>query len=413
MPGFMSLGGMTAIADIAVGFDDARARRNALVLAIGQALYGSATVIMFTTAGLIGVQIAPSKAWATLPISAFVIGTAASTIPAAMLMKKIGRRPGFMLGAFAGTIGALIGLYAIYTRDFPLFILATVLQGVYQAFAQHSRFAAADMASPAFRPKAISWVMTGGVAAGLIGTTLVMLTTNLLAPVTFAGCYAAMVIICMLAVAAMSFVDIPRKEDIAAAAGTVRPLSQILAQPRLVVAVIAATLSYGMMNLVMTAAPIAMIDCGFTTANAAWVIQWHVMAMYVPSFFTGQIIARFGAEKVCATGLILLVCAASAGLLGISFGHFAVTLILLGLGWNFGFIGGTTLLTDCYRPAEREKVQGLNDFAVFGTVAVASLTSGKLLDWFGWGAVNMAIFPTVAVALSLILWIMLKRRRTA
>ncbi|MGE0239338.1 MAG: MFS transporter [Parvibaculaceae bacterium] len=399
-------------ADITYGFDDARARRNALVLATGQALYGSATVIMFTTAGLIGVQIAPSKAWATLPISAFVIGTAVSTIPAAMLMKKIGRRPGFMLGAAAGTIGALIGLYAIYARDFQLFILATVLQGVYQAFAQHSRFAAADMSSPAFRPKAISWVMTGGVAAGLIGTSIVMLTSNLLAPVTFAGCYAAMIVICALAIVAMGFVDIPRKEATVAVAAT-RPLPQILKQPRLIVAVIAATLSYGMMNLVMTAAPIAMIDCGFTTASAAWVIQWHVLAMYVPSFFTGQIIVRFGAEKICATGLVLLGCAAVAGLLGISFGHFAVNLILLGLGWNFGFIGGTTLLTECYRPAEREKIQGLNDFAVFGTVAVASLTSGKLLDWFGWAAVNIAIFPPVVLALALILWALAKRHRTA
>lgn len=399
-------------AEITAGFDDLRARRNAIVLAIGQALYGSATVIMFTTAGLIGVQIAPSKAWATLPISAFVIGTALSTIPAAMLMRAIGRRPGFMLGAFAGTIGALIGVYAIYTRNFQLFILATVLQGVYQAFAQHSRFAAADMASPAFRPKAISWVMTGGVAAGLLGTSLVMFTTDLLAPVTFAGCYAAMAVICTLAIGVLAFVDIPRQEE-KVAAGEARPLGEILKQPRLIVAVIAATLSYGMMNLVMTAAPIAMIDCGFTTTTAAWAIQWHVMAMFVPSFFTGQIIARVGAERVCAAGLLLLAGAATAGLLGISFGHFAVNLILLGLGWNFGFIGGTTLLTECYRPAERERVQGLNDFAVFGTVAIASLTSGKLLDWFGWASVNIAVYPTVVVALSLILWIMLRRRRNA
>lgn len=390
-------------------FDDLRARRNAIVLAIGQALYGSATVIMFTTAGLIGVQIAPSKAWATLPISAFVIGTALTTIPAAMLMRVIGRRPGFMLGACAGTIGALIGIYAIYTRSFPLFILATVLQGVYQAFAQHSRFAAADMASPAFRPKAISWVMTGGVAAGLLGTSLVMFTTDLLAPVTFAGCYAAMAVICMLAIGVMGFVDIPRKEK-TVAAGDARPLAEIVRQPRLIVAVIAATLSYGMMNLVMTAAPIAMIDCGFSTITAAWAIQWHVLAMFVPSFFTGQLIARFGAERICAIGLLLLAAAATAGLLGISFGNFAVNLILLGLGWNFGFIGGTTLLTNCYRPSERERVQGLNDFAVFGTVAIASLTSGKLLDWFGWASVNIAVFPTVVVALSLILWITLRRR---
>lgn len=393
-----------------VQFDDSRAKRNAVVLAIGQALYGSATVIMFTTAGLIGVQIAPSKAWATLPISAFVIGTALSTIPAAMLMRAIGRRSGFMLGAFAGTVGALIGVYAIFTRNFPLFILATVLQGVYQAFAQHSRFAAADMASPAFRPKAISWVMTGGVAAGLLGTSLVMFTTDLLAPVTFAGSYAAMAVICTLAIGAMAFVDIPRKEE-TVVAGEARPLAEILRQPRFIVAVVAATLSYGMMNLVMTAAPIAMIDCGFTTTSAAWAIQWHVLAMYVPSFFTGQVIARFGAERVCATGLLILAGAATAGLLGIGFGNFAMNLILLGLGWNLGFIGGTTLLTGCYRPAERERVQGLNDFVVFGTVAIASLTSGKLLDLFGWSSVNIAIYPTVAVALGLILWIMLRRRR--
>jgi predicted MFS family arabinose efflux permease len=280
---------------------------------------------------------------------------------------------------------------------------------VYQAFAQHSRFAAADTASPAYRPKAISWVMTGGVAAGLLGTSIVMFTTDLLAPVTFAGCYAAMVIICALAIAAMSFVDIPQQRE-TTAIGETRPLGEILKQPRLVVAVIAATLSYGMMNLVMTAAPIAMIDCGFTTTSAAWVIQWHVLAMFVPSFFTGQLIVRFGAERVCAAGLALLAGAAAAGLAGISFGHFAVNLILLGLGWNLGFIGGTTLLTECYRPAERERVQGLNDFAVFGTVAVASLSSGKLLDWYGWASVNIAVLPTVALALSLIFWAMMKRR---
>lgn len=399
---------MTAVTPEAF-YDDQRARRNVIILAIGQALYGSATVIMFTTAGLIGVAIAPSKAWATLPISAFVIGTAATTVPAAMLMKRIGRRPGFMLGAFAGTVGAAIGLYAIYARSFPLFILATVLQGVFQAFSQHSRFAAADMASPAFRPKAISWVMTGGVIAGLFGTSLVMFTTDLLAPVTFAGCYAAMVLICALAIAVMAMVDIPPARK-TAVIGTGRSLAEIARQPRFIVAVIAATLSYGMMNLVMTAAPIAMIDCGFTTSGAAWAIQWHVLAMFVPSFFTGGIIARFGAERVCATGLVLLGCAGVAGLLGLSFGHFAVNLILLGLGWNFGFIGGTTLLTECYRRAEREKVQAFNDFTVFGTVALASLTSGKLLAWFGWASVNMALFPTVAVALSLILWVGLRRR---
>jgi MFS family permease len=389
-------------------FDDRRARRNAIVLALGQALYSSSTVIMFTTAGLVGVQIAPSKGWATLPISAFVIGTALSTVPAALLMRRIGRKPGFILGAFAGFLGGLIGVYAIYQRDFVLFVLATVLQGVFQAFSQHSRFAAADMASPAFRSKAISWVMTGGVAAAIFGTLLVMETTNLLAPVTFAGCYAAMAVLCVSAMAVLAFLDIPHHR-ITAARGSGRPLGEILKRPKFIVAVVAATISYGMMNLVMTASPIAMGDCGFGYADASWVIQWHVLAMFVPSFFTGHIIQRFGAERVCAAGLVLLGLAAAIALAGIEFENFAVGLILLGLGWNLGFIGGTTLLTQCYEPAEASRVQAFNDFAVFTTVACASLLSGQLLASFGWMSVNIAVFPLVLLALALIGWLALRR----
>jgi MFS family permease len=384
-------------------YDDVRARRNAIILAAGQAFYGSATVIMFTTAGLVGIQIAPTKALATAPITAFVIGTALSTVPAALLMKRIGRKPGFMIGAGAGAIGALIGMYAIYQRDFWLFLLCTIMQGVFQAFIQHSRFAAADMASPAFKGKAISWVMTGGVVAAVVGTGLVMLTVDLLAPVTFAGCYLTMTILSVATIALMTLLDIPHR-GAEVHVESARPLMEIVTRPGAIVAIAAATLAYGMMNLVMTAAPIAMIDCGFSTGNAAWVIQWHVLAMFVPSFFTGNLIARFGAERVCMTGLALLAGAGIAGLAGIDFHFFAIDLILLGLGWNFGFIGGTTLLTHCYRPAEREKVQAFNDFVVFGMVAVASLTSGKLLDLHGWAGVNIAIFPAVALALALILW---------
>ena len=391
-------------------FDDTRARRNAIILAAGQALYGSATVIMFTTAGLVGIQLAPSKALATAPITAFVIGTALSTVPAALLMKRIGRKPGFMLGGLAGAIGGAIGVYAIYERAFWLFLLCTVLQGVFQAFIQHSRFAAADMASPAFKPKAISWVMTGGVAAAFLGTTMVMATVDLLAPVTFAGCYLAMTGLSALTIAIMTLLDIPpRHEEVRAQAA--RSLFAIVKQPQAIVAIAAAALSYGMMNLVMTAAPIAMIDCGFSTQNAAWVIQWHVLAMFVPSFFTGHLIARFGAVSIAMWGLALLSGAGIAGLLGITFSHFAVDLVLLGLGWNFGFIGGTTLLTGCYRAEEREKVQALNDFVVFGVVALASLSSGKLLDAQGWQGVNVAVFPAVALAAVLIAWSNWRHRR--
>jgi predicted MFS family arabinose efflux permease len=384
-------------------YDDVRARRNAIILAAGQALYGSATVGMFTTAGLVGIQLAPSKALATAPITAFVIGTALSTVPAALLMKQIGRKPGFMLGGLAGTIGGALGVYAIYERVFWLFLLCAGLQGVFQAFIQHSRFAAADMASPAFKPKAISWVMSGGVAAAVLGTALVMATVDLLAPVTFAGCYLAIAVLSALTIALMTLLDIPpRHEEVKSSAA--RPLFAIVRQPQAIVAIVAAALSYGMMNLVMTAAPIAMIDCGFSTQSAAWVIQWHVLAMFVPSFFTGHLIARYGAVSIAMLGLALLSGAGLAGLLGITFSHFAVNLVLLGLGWNFGFIGGTTLLTGCYRQEEREKVQALNDFAVFGIVALASLSSGKLLDAQGWQGVNVAVFPAVALAAVLIVW---------
>ena len=398
---------MTVIAG-QLHYDDGRARRNAVILALGQALYSSATIIMFTTAGLVGVQIAPAKGWATLPISAFVVGTALSTVPASLLMRKIGRKPGFILGAFAGLLGALIGVHAIFERDFALFILCTFLQGIFQAFIQHSRFAAADMASPAFRAKAISWVMTGGMAAAIFGTLLVMATTDLMAPVTFAGCYAAMAALCAVAMAVLGFLDIPdRPQSVAARSG--RPLAIILRQPRFLVAVIAATISYGMMNLVMTASPIAMGDCGLSYTAASWAIQWHVLAMFAPSFFTGHIIARFGAERVSAIGLTLLALAAATAIAGVKFENFAIGLVLLGLGWNFGFIGGTTLLTQCYEPAEASKVQAFNDFAVFATVAGASFLSGQLLASLGWISVNIAVFPLVFAALVLIGWLALRR----
>jgi MFS family permease len=384
--------------------DDAIAKRAAIILAIAQGLYSSATVILIATAGLVGTQIAPSKAWATVPVSAFVIGTALTTIPASMLMKRIGRRAGFMLGALVGFLGAVLAIYAVYQRHFPLFCLAAVLQGVFQASSQFFRFAAADAASPAFKPKAISWVLTGGVAATVFGTLIVMATTDLLAPVTFAGCYVAMAVLSLATVAVLAFLKLPA-EPTAQASGPSRPLSEIIRQPRLIVAVATAMLAYGMMNLVMTATPIAMVDCGFNVKDASWVIQWHALAMFVPSFFTGHLIRRFGVEIISAIGMVLLAAAGIAGLAGISFENFAIGLILLGLGWNFGFIGGTTMLTDCYRPAEKNKVQALNDFTIFAVVATASLTSGKLLDWFGWGAVNIAVFPAVALALVMLGWL--------
>ena len=390
---------MTAIAE----FDDAKARKNAAVLAVAHALYGAVTTALVVTAGLAGSQLATDPSLATLPMSMMIVGTATTTFPISLLMKRVGRRTGFVGCALAGTCGGLLGAYALFERSFVLFLAGAFLIGIYQASASYYRFAAADLASPAFRPKAISWVMTGGIAAALFGTLLVMGTVDLLAPVTFAGTWTAMAGLALIAAVILLAVDIPYKEDIATATG--RPLRVIARQPRYIAAALTGMLSYGIMMLVMTATPVAMLGCGFSVQDSSWVIQWHALAMFVPSFFTGSLITRFGAARISAIGMVLLVGAAISGLMGIRFENFAVGLVLLGLGWNFGFIGGTTLLTTTYEPAERNKAQGLNDFLVFGTTALTSLSAGKLLAWFGWSAVNYAVFPMVAMALAMIVWL--------
>ncbi len=298
---------MTAAAS-AVTYDDAKARRNAMVLAVAQALYGAVTTAVVVTAGLVGSQLAPSAEWATLPMSMMIIGTAATTFPISLMMKRVGRRTGFVACALGGMAGALVGTFAIYQRSFPLFLLGCFLVGIYQASASYYRFAAADTASPAFRPKAISWVMTGGIAAALLGTVMVMETTDLFAPVTFAGTWAAMALISLIGAVILLAVDIPYKEEIGQATG--RPLSVIAKQPRYIVAALTAMLAYGIMVLVMTATPVAMLGCGFSVKDSSWVIQWHALAMFVPAFFTGSLIARFGADKIAILGMALL-CAAA------------------------------------------------------------------------------------------------------
>ena len=396
---------------VAAIHDDAPVRRKAIILAVASALYGAAATILVVTAGLIGSQFSTDPSWATLPVSAFVIGTALTTLPLSLLMRRIGRKAGFMLGSFAGMIGGLLGVYAIYQQSFGIFVAAAFLVGIYQSSASYYRFAAADLASPAFRPKAISWVMTGGVVAALIGSGLVITTLDLLAPVIFAGSWAAMAALALLSSAVLLALDAPPPENKTDAVAA-RPLAKIASQPRYIVAAATGMLSYGIMMLVMTATPIAMFACGFTVQDSSWVIQWHALAMFVPSFFTGHLITKFGVERIAATGILLLIGAAVAGLMGIDFGNFAVGLILLGLGWNFGFIGATTMLTGCYEPSERNKAQGLNDFLIFGTTALASLGAGKLLNTFDWDAVNYAVFPMAAVALAMIAWLMTRQRVT-
>jgi len=392
--------------------DLALAKRNILLLAISQALYSCCVIIVFATAGLVGLMLAPSPGWATTPITTFVLGSAITTIPASLLMQRFGRVPVFVFGAFACAIGAAIAVYAIFTGNFALFCLATALQGIFQATSGFYRFAAVEGATPSLKPIAISWVLAGGVVAAVAGTLISSGTADLFAPFTFAGSYLASTVIALIAIFVLFLLNLPKPtaEEIS---GERRPWSELLRQPRLIVAMVTAIISYAMMNFMMTAAPVAMIGCGFTKFDASWVLQWHVLAMFVPSFFTGHLIKAWGVERVIAIGMVLLFAAGVVGILDIKFGNFAVSLILLGLGWNFGFIGGTTMLTTTYTPAERGKVQAANDFGISALMVVASFSSGKVLDSLGWSAVSFAVFPAALLTLLLLGWLVVNRAKTA
>jgi len=378
---------------------DRRARGNVLRLAVAQALAGANASVIFATGAIIGSTLAPDPAWATVPISVFVVGMAAGTLPTGWLARRYGRRAAFMAGGGAGVLAGLVAAGALLAQSFALFCLATLLGGLYASVVQSFRFAAADGASTAFRPKALSWVMAGGVFAGVIGPQLVTWTMDLWSPNLFVVSYLAQAGVALLAMGVLSGVDLPRP---ARAAPAGRPLAEIVRQPRFLIAALCGVVSYTLMNGVMTSAPLAMRMCGLPLAASNSAIQWHIVAMYGPSFFTGSLIARFGAPRVVATGLALTAAAALVGLQGITTAHFVVVLVLLGLGWNFGFVGASAMVLECHRPEERTRVQSFNDFLVFGTMAAGSFSSGQLLTALGWGAVNLVVFPPVILALAVL-----------
>ena len=389
---------MTAITQ-AVDQGDRRARGNVLRLAVAQALAGANASVIFATGAIIGSTLAPDPAWATVPISVFVVGMAAGTLPTGWLARRYGRRVAFMAGGGAGVLAGLVAAGALLAQSFALFCLATLCGGFYASVVQSFRFAAADGASTAFRPKALSWVMAGGVFAGVIGPQLVTWTMDLWAPNLFVVSYLAQAGVALLAMGVLAGVDLPRP---ARAAPAGRPLAEIVRQPRFLIAALCGVVSYTLMNLVMTSAPLAMRMCGLPLVASNSAIQWHIVAMYGPSFFTGTLIARFGAPRVVAAGLALTAAAALVGLQGITTAHFVVVLVLLGLGWNFGFVGASAMVLDCHRPEERTRVQSFNDFLVFGTMAAGSFSSGQLLTALGWGAVNLVVFPPVVLALAVL-----------
>jgi len=392
------------------------ARRNAILLALAAAFGGSVAPITVSLGGLTGAYLlGPDKSLATLPVSGFTVGVAAGAIPAAMLMRRVGRRSGFVVGAAFGILAGLIAGSSVVFGSFAGFVVGLAVAGFAGAFVQQYRFAAADTGSPAFRAKAISWVLTGGVAAAVIGPQTVIFTRGLLDPIPFAGSFFAISVLAAIGMAVVSLLGgearaMPKRQVTSGG----RPLAAIARQPRFIVALICGIGAYSAMSLLMTAAPLAMVGCGLGEDNAALGIQWHVLAMFAPSFITGSLIARFGKEIVIAAGLTLLTACGVVALAGIDLMNFWLALILLGVGWNFGFIGATAMLTETYRVEERGKVQGLNDFLVFGSVAIASLSSGHLFATVGWAQINWVAFPIIAVcALALVVGALGARRRTA
>ncbi|NBR34691.1 MAG: MFS transporter [Rhodobacteraceae bacterium] len=394
---------------------NAVAKRNVMILVLAQAVLGAQMPMIFTIGGLAGQTLATNACFATLPISLIVLGSMISATPMSLIMQKYGRRVGFFIGAFGGALGGAIGAYGLYLHSFTVFLIGSFLTGIYMSAQGFYRFAAADTASDDFRPKAISYVMAGGLASAIIGPQLVKVTSQSMV-VPFMGAYMAVIAINIVGSLLFFFINIPTPQRPAADAPKGRTRWQLLTSPAIAVAVICGMVSYALMNLVMTSTPLAVVGCGFTQNTAADVVSAHVLAMFIPSFFTGHLIARFGVKPIIATGLVILGAAGLVALQGVDVENFFLALILLGVGWNFGFIGATTMLASSHSPSEKGIVQGMNDLIVFGGVTVASLASGGLMNCSGgsaiqgWTAVNIAMVPFLALAGAALIWLTFKLR---
>jgi predicted MFS family arabinose efflux permease len=399
----------TTVADEAI--DDTTARANVRRLAAAQALTGANAAVIFATGSIVGATLAPSISLATMPLSVYVLGLAAGTLPTGAIAQAFGRRVAFIAGTGCGALCGVLAAVAILQGSFVLFCFATFLGGLYGAVSQSYRFAATDSASPAFRPKAISWVMAGGVFAGVLGPQLVQWTMDIWPPYLFAASFLVQTVVALIAMGVLTGVHAPKPAPSDLAAG--RPLSEIVRQPRFIAAVLCGAVSYTGMNFLMTSAPLAMKFCGLSLSDSNFGIQWHIVAMFGPSFFTGSLISRFGAARIAAIGLFLEAAAAVIGLSGITAMHFWAGLFVVGVGWNFSFIGASALIVQTHRPQEAKKVQAFNDFIVFGLVAIGSFSSGQLLTRYGWSMVNVVVFPAVAIALAGLALAAFTQRRVA
>jgi MFS family permease len=386
-----------------------QARKNVALLSACQGLLLTNNSILIATNGLAGYALADDKAFATLPVTAYIIGAALTTMPASLLMRRLGRRAGFALGAVFGIVGALICAYAAYAHNFWLVCAGALVLGIYNATGQYYRFAAADSVSIDFKSKAISLVLAGGIAGGILGPETSKVSKDLFAQAVFAGSYLSLGVFCLFAIGLVSLIQIPPLTS-AEQKESGRPLSVIARQPAFIVAVLSAIIGYGVMNLLMVATPLAMMACQHPFSDAAFVIQWHVIGMFSPSFFTGTLIKRYGVINVMLAGVVLNLGCIGVALAGLEVAHFWIAMVLLGVGWNFMFIGGTTLLTECHTPSERGKVQGANDLAIFITMTLTSLSSGLLFTLQGWKLMNQLAAPFLLLTGAAMLWLAAMRR---
>ena len=372
------------------------------------ALVITGNVLLVTVTALVGQLLAADKSLATLPAAFMWLGTAVGTVPASFLMRRIGRRAGFVFGAVIGMAGAALAAQAVYVESFALLCFGIALIGTYNGFSYYLRFAAPEVAPDAFRGRAISLVLAGGVVAALLGPWLAEASRDLVASHTFMGAFLAIGGLAAAVLVMVSFVDIPRPSAQALSGG--RPLSEIARQPRFVVAVLGGVVSYGVMILLMTVTPLAMVANAHGFGAAALVIQWHVLGMYAPSFFTGHLIRRFGVLMVMVWGAVLIVACLGVALTGQTMAQFWLALTLLGVGWSFLYIGATTLLTEVHSIAERAKTQGVNEFMIFGVAGLCSYLSGSLHHYFGWDMLNLLALPPVLIVLAATLWLARRRR---
>ena len=389
-----------------------QAKKNVALLSVCQGLLLTNNSVLITVNGLAGYALAADKTLATLPITMYFLGSTLTTLPLSFLMKRLGRRTGFTLGAICAIAGSVLSAWAIYSYNFWLMCVGTFVLGGYFAAGQYYRFAAADAAPPDFKSKAISLVLAGGILGGFLGPETSKLTKDLVTGHAYVGPYFTLIGFALLAIVVQRWLEIPPLSDVERKAAG-RPLAEIAKQPAFIVAVLCGMVGYGVMNFLMTATPLAMVACQHPFSDAAFVIQWHLVGMFAPSFVTGALIQRYGLMKIMLTGVVLNVVCVAIALSGVEVMNFWLALMLLGVGWNFMYVGATTLLTASHTPAERAKVQGVNDATIFCTMVVSSLSSGALFSQQGWQTMNLAAIPFLALAAAGIVWLAFLRRRAA